>query len=105
MIRRFSDALRSIIPARGRRLPDARHREVMGCARMEKAGGLHVLYLEGTPYEMGYQHGVLAREVIESFRTEAYAYVETLVPIPGFLARPALFYLRIRLLEDHPPRT
>lgn len=26
---------------------------------LEKVNGLHVLHLEGTPYEMGYQHGVL----------------------------------------------
>ena len=89
---KFTDALRAFYPARPRRLPEKEHLRVMSRARIEKVGGLHALYLSGTPYEMGYQHGVLARELIRQFRAEAYAYVETLVPIPRFLARPALFY-------------
>ncbi len=86
------DALCALYPARPGLLSGEKHLEVMSRARMEKAGGLYALYLSGTPYEMGYQHGVLAREAIQQFREEAYAYVETLVPIPKFLARPALFY-------------
>ena len=99
---KFTDALRAFYPARPRRLPEKEHLRVMSRARMEKAGGLHALYLSGTPYEMGYQHGVLARELIRQFRAEAYAYVETLVPIPRFLARPALFYYASAYWETIP---
>jgi hypothetical protein len=64
----------------------------MARARMERHGGLTALYLSGTPYEMGYQHGTLARELIHGFRRAAYAYVTAQVPVPRALARPLLFY-------------
>jgi hypothetical protein len=92
MGKRISDGIRAWVSSRPRPLPGPEHERVMGQAKMERAGNLHALYLAGTPYEMGYQHGVLAREVIQRFREEAYAYVETLVPFPKWLARPALFY-------------
>ena len=65
---RFTDALHAFYPARPRRLPEKEHLQVMSRARIEKVGGFHALYLSGTPYEMGYQHGVLARELIRQFR-------------------------------------
>jgi hypothetical protein len=59
-------------PARPRRLAPAEHERVLAAARIERHGGLAALYLAGTPYEMGYQHGVLARNLIHGFRRAAY---------------------------------
>lgn len=88
----LADALRAWQPARARALPPAEHDRVMAGTRVERHGGLTALYLSGTPYEMGYQHGTLARELIHGFRRAAYAYVTTQVPVPRALARPLLFY-------------
>jgi hypothetical protein len=89
---RIGAALRAWWPARRHLLPPAEHERVLAAARIEQHGGLTALYLAGTPYEMGYQHGVLARDLILGFRRTAYAYVTSLVPGPGWLARPLLFY-------------
>jgi len=43
---------------------DEHGHKVFGRAHVEKRGGLYLLFLEGSPYEMGYQHGVLLREEI-----------------------------------------
>jgi hypothetical protein len=84
--------LRAWRPARVRALPPATHGPVMEAARLERCGRLHTLYLAGSPYEMGYQHGVLARDLIHGFRKAAYAYVATQVPVPRRLVRPLLFH-------------
>jgi hypothetical protein len=89
---RLTEALRAWWPARRHPLPPAEHERVLAAARIEQHGGLTALYLAGTPYEMGYQHGVLARDLILGFRRTAYAYVTSLVPGPRWLARPLLFY-------------
>ncbi len=95
---RLSQALKAWWPTRPRPLPPARHERVLAAARIEQHGGLTALYLAGTPYEMGYQHGVLARDRIHGFRRAAYAYVTSLVQrsvsraLPGWLARPLLFH-------------
>ena len=34
-------------------------------AWMEKRGDLYVLHLKGSPYEVGYQHGILMKEEIK----------------------------------------
>jgi hypothetical protein len=79
-------------------LPRAEHERVLAGARIEQHGGLAVLYLAGTPYEMGYQHGVLACDLIHGFRQAAYAYVTSMVQgalgrtLPSWLVRPLLFY-------------
>ncbi len=88
----MGDALLAFVPARAKRLPRRRHDYVLARARMERAGALTALYLKGSPYEMGYQHGALARGLIQRFRAEAYEYVATLVPVPRALAKPVLFY-------------
>jgi hypothetical protein len=90
--RRWIEPLRAWWPARPRPLPAGEHERVLAGARIERHGGLTVLYLAGTPYEMGYQHGVLARDLIHGFRQAAYAYVASLVPGPAWLARPLLSY-------------
>jgi hypothetical protein len=89
---RWTDALRAWWPARPRILPQPEHERVLAAAAVEHHGGLSVLHLAGTPYEMGYQHGVLARDLIHGFRQAAYDYVTALVPGPAWLARPLLFY-------------
>jgi len=89
---RWVDALRAWRPATLRPLPPDEHERVLSAARIERHSGLTALYLAGTPYEMGYQHGVLARDLIRGFRAAAYEYVTSLVPAPAWLARPLLFY-------------
>ena len=89
---RLADALRAWLPARVRALPPAEHEQVMARARIERYGGLTALYLSGTPYEMGYQQGALAQELIRGFRQAAYAYVTGQLPVPRALARPLLFH-------------
>jgi hypothetical protein len=76
---------------------------VLSAARIEGHGGLTALYLAGTPYEMGYQHGVLARDLIHGFRAAAYAYVTSLVPAPAWLARPLLFHQAAAYWPTIPP--
>jgi hypothetical protein len=100
---RLVEALRAWRPAGRRLLPPAQHERVLAAARIEQHGGLTALYLTGTPYEMGYQHGVLARDLILGFRRTAYAYVLSLVPGPGWLARPLLFYQGAAYWPTIPP--
>lgn len=38
----------------------------VGSARVEQRDGLRILYLSGTPYELGYQHGILLREQVRA---------------------------------------
>jgi hypothetical protein len=59
---------------------------------MEGHSGLTALYLYGSPYEMGYQHGALARGLIHAYRQAAYDYVLPQVPGPKRLRKPLLFY-------------
>lgn len=89
---RLADAIRTWQPAHVRALPPGEHERVMAEAHEERHGGLTALYLSGTPYEMGYQQGTLARELIHGFRQAAYAYVAAQMPVPKALARPLLFY-------------
>jgi hypothetical protein len=98
MRRQWTEIGRAWVPTRPHSLSPAEHERVLAAARLERHGGLTTLYLAGTPYEMGYQHGVLARELIHGFRREAYAYVTSLMQKavrpapPSWLARPLLFY-------------
>jgi hypothetical protein len=103
MRNRLNEIWRAWWPARPRRLAPAEHERVLASARIERHGGLTTLYLAGTPYEMGYQHGVLARDLIHGFRRAAYAYVTALVPVPRWLARPLLFYQSAAYWPTIPP--
>ncbi len=88
---RLADAIRGWWPARIHHLGPVEHERIMAAARREQHGRLAALYLAGSPYEIGYQHGVLARDLIHGFRQDAYDYVLPQVPGPPFLARPLLF--------------
>jgi hypothetical protein len=98
MTRQWTEIPRAWMPARQHLLTPAERERVLAAARVERHGGLTTLYLAGTPYEMGYQHGVLAQALIHGFRREAYAYVTSLVQKavrpapPSWLARPLLFH-------------
>ncbi|MFW9949275.1 MAG: hypothetical protein ACFFKA_04010, partial [Candidatus Thorarchaeota archaeon] len=48
-------------------------KKYFGKAWMEKRGDLYVLHLKGTPYEVGYQHGVLMKEEIKKGVARIYA--------------------------------
>jgi hypothetical protein len=92
MLHKLSDASRGLWPARARRLSDSRQRRLLGSARIEGHGGLTALYLSGSPYEMGYQQGALARGLIHAYRQAAYDYVLPQVPGPKRLGKPLLFH-------------
>ncbi len=92
MLHKLTDATRGLWPARARRLPSSRKRRLLGTGRIEQHGGLTALYVSGTPYEMGYQQGALARGLIHAYRQAAYDYVLPQVPGPKRLAKPALFH-------------
>ena len=59
----------------------------MSASRSEDLEGMPALFLAGTHYEMGYQHGTLARDNIHAFRRDAYAYMAD-----RLLTRPLLFW-------------
>jgi hypothetical protein len=42
-------------------------------AWMEKRDNLYILHLKGTPYEVGYQHGILMSEEIKNGAVNLYA--------------------------------
>jgi predicted choloylglycine hydrolase len=70
-----------------------------------------VLYLSGSHYEMGYQHGALARERIRAFRSDAYSYMTDLIRdamkwptwLARLLSRPLLFWQASAYWETMPP--
>lgn len=49
------------------------NKKVFGDALMEKKDGLYLLHLKGSPYEIGYQHGVLLRDEINGGAAGYYA--------------------------------
>ncbi len=93
------------------RLAASERERVMSAARLEELDGLPVLFLAGTHYEMGYQHGALARERIRAFRTDAYSYMADLIRqamrwprwLANLLARPLLFWQASAYWETMPP--
>ncbi len=69
-------------------------RKVFGPAFMEKKHGLYVLHLEGSPYEVGFQHGALLKDEIDNGSVRFYADV-----ISGGRKEP--FSLKIWLLRKY----
>lgn len=73
--------------------------------------GLLVLHLAGTPYEIGYQHGALARREIHGFRRAAYRYlhgeVAAVLGLPHaaarLITRPLLMWQAAGFLPHIPP--
>jgi hypothetical protein len=74
MLRRIAAVFAALLPhplQPQRRLGASERARVMSAARTEEVGGMPVLYLAGSHFEMGYQHGALARERIHAFRDDA----------------------------------
>jgi isopenicillin-N N-acyltransferase like protein len=83
----------------------------LGSAWKERRDGAILLYMEGSPYEMGYQHGALLREEIHSGVVPAFS-----DPVghtlehrnkPAWLRRLLTKYLEIAVyapIERHTPR-
>lgn len=69
---------------------DAETIATCGKGWLERINGYHVLHLKGTPYEMGFQHGVLLRESVQkNFDTLLRVKGDqTLVEIAGFQLKP-----------------
>jgi hypothetical protein len=106
--------LAALIPRAPQPLPADEHARVMHAARIDKHDGLNgmpALYLAGTHYEMGYQHGTLAREMIYAFRQAAYAYMADLLQqemgwprwLARFLTRPLLLWQAAAYRDTIPP--
>jgi predicted choloylglycine hydrolase len=90
-LQRIVTILIALFPRAPRPLPPDEHAQVISAARADDLDGMPALYLSGTHYEMGYQHGTLAREMIQGFRRDAYAYMTDLIQqelsLPHWLAR------------------
>ncbi|HPO14179.1 MAG TPA: C45 family autoproteolytic acyltransferase/hydrolase [Candidatus Hydrogenedentes bacterium] len=64
-----------LLPRSPRLLPEQEHQRVMSACRMDMGDAIPALYLSGTHYEMGYQHGQLAKDLIHAFRDKAVNFV------------------------------
>jgi hypothetical protein len=89
---------------------DPRGSRVIGNAHAEKRGGLHILWLEGSAYEMGFQHGRLLREEIRNGAMPYHAYpVYNLPPFNQFSGWKKWLLVRyfdwtvFRSLRQHAP--
>ena len=102
--------LPALAPQSPRPLAPADHARVMAAARLDTTGPIPAYYLAGTPYEMGYQHGTLARKLIQDFRTAAYRYIATVAQtsfgLPEWFAqafaKPGLLYLGTGYWDQFP---
>lgn len=109
-LQRIVTILAALFPRAPRPLPPDEHTRVMSAARADDQDGMLALYLAGTHYEMGYQHGTLAREMIQGYRRDAYAYMIDLIQqelgLPHWLARlltRPLLYWRAAAYQDTIP--
>lgn len=110
-IGRLAKVIAALLPRAPRPLPSDEHARVMSAARADDLGGMPALYLAGTHYEMGYQHGTLARESIHGFRHAAYAYMTDLIEqvmdwprwLTRLLTRPLLFWQAAAYWDTIPP--
>lgn len=93
-------------------LSDEAGKKVFGAGRLEKRGGLYVLKLKGSAYEMGYQHGQLLREEIRNGAMPYQAYPvythSPYYPLPGvkkwFLTRYFDWVIYHPLMKNAPLR-
>lgn len=83
---------------------------IFGDAYMENRDGNYVIHLVGSPYEMGYQHGILLKEqvrlgVITDF-ADPIAYNSTYKDTPGWIKKRILDYLEFSIyskIEENTP--
>src|SRR5262245_42851253 len=54
------------------------HEAMLAPASVSTNDGLPVVHLRGTPYELGYQHGVLMRDQVREHYRNSFAYMQTL---------------------------
>ena len=110
MLKRIAAVFAALLP-RGLwpspRLGESERARMMSAARAEDLEGMPALYLSGSHYEMGYQHGTLAREGIRAFRSDAYAYMTDLIrqamKWPAWLARLlAVSRIKTKMPSDKP---
>jgi hypothetical protein len=102
-LKRTASVLAALVPPVPHPLPADEHARVMAAARVDRTddlNGMSALYLAGTHYEMGYQHGTLARDAIHAFRRAAYVYATDLIQqkmgwprwLAQLLTRPLLLW-------------
>jgi isopenicillin-N N-acyltransferase like protein len=69
-----------------------------GSGYLEETDGYRILHLEGTPYEMGYQHGKLLKESIEE---NVRQFIDK--PLIGAESRTAAFFNALPNIQSHIP--
>jgi hypothetical protein len=108
---RFYTVIFTLFPRVPDLLPPDEHVRVMSAAKTDDLDGMPALYLAGTHYEMGYQHGVLASELIHDFRRDAYAYMADLILetlglprwLADFVTKPLLYWQAAAYWDTIPP--
>ena len=58
------------------------HAPLSAAPHVEQRGGLAVVYLEGSPYELGKQHGELLRDDVRAMVGRTLAYVRSYLKVP-----------------------
>jgi hypothetical protein len=110
-LQRLYTVIFTLFPRAPDLLPSDEHARVMSAAKTDDLDGMPALYLAGTHYEMGYQHGVLASDLIHDFRLDAYTYMTDLIletlGLPRWLAdlvtRPLLYWQAAAYWDTIPP--
>jgi hypothetical protein len=69
---------------------------------LEEQDGRKILHLKGTPYEMGYQYGVLMGDQIEGVFQTLDAFINS-YNLPAYL-RPSVSYLAAQIFKPHFPQ-
>lgn len=92
-----------------------------GDAYLEERDGITLVHLKGSPYEIGYQHGILLKDEIKEEYRDYKEEVKKMIrgKLPKFLTRwqsetldnifeaigkPIFYYLFVRKLEKHIPQ-
>ena len=71
-IKKFEGDNRNLSKKNNEKIEIRDGKRYFGDAWMEKRGGLYVMHLKGSPYEIGYQHGILMSEEIKQGAVEFY---------------------------------
>ncbi len=106
------EVTQALLPQSPRSLSSEDENKFLSSAHAEDINNLTVLYLGGTPYQMGYQHGHFARNRILSFRHAAYDYMINLIGremnLPHWMARlltkPLLFWQALKYRDKIPEK-
>ena len=104
------EVTQALLPQSPHSLSSEEENKILSSAHTEDVNNLTVLYLTGTPYQMGYQHGHFARNKILSFRHAAYDYMTNLIGqemslphwMSSLLTKPLLFWQALKYRDKIP---